>query len=207
MSRRLLGNFWNRLVMDRRNWWLPLSAVLMIGLGSMIYVGTRTYQDAPPIPDFVSESGQMLLPAAAITRGQIVFLKYGLMNYGSMFGDGAGRGPDFTADALHAMARAMRDHHASRDGVDVATALARAQAEIRENRYTAADNRVILGEAQAYAVRELERRYLAMFRGEGSEECLSSFFNREESQVEKLIDGEAGSGERCEERGGTRDRC
>ena len=47
----------------------------------------------------------------------------------------------------------------------------------------------------------------SFFRGEGSEECLSSFFNREESQVEKLIDGEAGSGERCEERGGTRDRC
>ncbi|MBI3094062.1 MAG: cbb3-type cytochrome c oxidase subunit I [Rhodocyclales bacterium] len=169
MSRHLLGNFWNRLVMDRRNWWLPLSAVLFIGLGSMIYVGTRTYQDAPPIPDFVAESGETLLPAAAITRGQIVFLKYGLMNYGSMFGDGAGRGPDFTADALHAMARAMRDHHASRDGVDVATAVARTQAEIRNNRHVAADNRVTLGEAQAYAVRELERRYAAMFRGEGEE--------------------------------------
>ena len=51
-----------------------------IGLGSMIFVGTRTYQDSPPIPDFVSDSGEMLVPAAAITRGQIVFLKYGLMN-------------------------------------------------------------------------------------------------------------------------------
>ncbi len=169
MSFRLLGNFWNRMVMDRRNWWLPLTVVLVVGMGSMIFVGTRTYQDAPPIPDFVSDSGETLVPAAAITRGQIVFLKYGLMNYGSMFGDGAGRGPDFTADALHVTARAMRDHHASRDGVDVAAALARAQAEIRENRYTATDNRVILGEAQAYAVRELERRYLAMFRGEGTE--------------------------------------
>jgi len=169
MSFRLLGNFWNRMVMDRRNWWLPLTVVLVVGMGSMIFVGTRTYQDAPPIPDFVSESGETLVSAAAITRGQIVFLKYGLMNYGSMFGDGAGRGPDFTADALHVTARAMRDHHASRDGVDVAAALARAQAEIRENRYTATDNRVILGEAQAYAVRELERRYLAMFRGEGTE--------------------------------------
>lgn len=169
MSIRLLGNFWNRLVMDRRNWWLPLTVVLVIGMGSMIFVGTRTYQDAPPIPDFVSESGETLVPAAAITRGQIVFLKYGLMNYGSMFGDGAGRGPDFTADALHATARAMRDHHASHEGVDVAVAQARAQAEIRENRYAAANNQVILSEAQAYAARELERRYTAMFRGEGTE--------------------------------------
>jgi nitric oxide reductase subunit B len=169
MNKRLLGNLWNRLVMDRRNWWLPLAVVLVIGLGSMIFVGTRTYQDAPPIPDFVAETGEMLVPAAAITRGQIVFLKYGLMNYGSMFGDGAGRGPDFTADALHAIARAMRDHHASREGVDMASAEARTRTEIRNNRYDSAGNQVTLGEAQAYAARELERRYAAMFRGEGEE--------------------------------------
>ena len=165
----LLGGSWRRLVMDRRNWWLPLLVVLLIGVGSMLFVGTRTYQDAPPIPDFVSEAGEVLVPAAAVTRGQVVFLKYGLMNHGSMFGDGAGRGPDFTADALHAMARAMQDHHASADGVDAATALARTQAEIRRNRYDAAANRTTLGEAQAFAARELERRYAAMFRGEGAE--------------------------------------
>ncbi len=162
-------NLWNRLVMDRRNWWLPLLVVLAIGLGSMLFVGTRTYQDAPPIPEFVAESGETVVSAAAITRGQIVFLKYGLMNYGSMFGDGAGRGPDFTADALHAMALAMRDFHASREGVDAAGAQARAQAEIRHNRYDPASNRTTLGEAQAYAARELGRRTAAMFRGEGTE--------------------------------------
>ncbi|MEI2652448.1 MAG: hypothetical protein V9G12_09885 [Microthrixaceae bacterium] len=164
-----IGGLWNRLVMNRRNWWLPLAFVLTIGLGSMIFVGTRTYQDAPPIPDFVAESGETVVAAAAITRGQLVFLKYGLMNYGSMFGDGAGRGPDFTADALHGMARAMRDHHASRDGIEPAAALALAQAEIRRNRHDPASNRVTVGEAQAYAFRELERRYAAMFRGEGAE--------------------------------------
>ena len=155
--------------MDRRNWWLPLLVVLTIGLGSMIFVGTRTYQDAPPIPDFVAESGETVVSAAAITRGQIVFLKYGLMNHGSMFGDGAGRGPDFTADALHAMALAMRDYHASREGVDAAGAQARVQAEIRHNRFDPASNRATVGAAQAYAARELERRYAAMFRGEGTE--------------------------------------
>ncbi len=110
-----------------------------------------------------------MVSAAAITRGQIVFLKYGLMNHGSMFGDGAGRGPDFTADALHAMALAMRDYHASREGVDAAGAQARVQAEIRHNRFDPASNRATVGAAQAYAARELERRYAAMFRGEGTE--------------------------------------
>jgi len=164
-----LGAVWNRLVMNRHNWWLPLALVLATGLGSMVYVGTRTYQDAPPIADFVTESGETVVAAAAITRGQLVFLRYGLMNHGSMFGDGAGRGPDFTADALHAMARAMRDHHASREGIEPAAALALAQAEIRRNRHDPATNRVTVGAAQAYAIRELERRYAAMFRGEGAE--------------------------------------
>ncbi|MDD5324601.1 MAG: hypothetical protein PHR71_04715, partial [Polaromonas sp.] len=162
-----LGRLWNRWVMNRRNWWLPLTVVLLTGLGSMIFVGTRTYQDAPPVPDFVSNRGETLVASAAITRGQVVFLKYGLMDYGSMFGDGAGRGPDFTADALHHMASAMRDHYASREGVEPAVALARAQAEIRHNRFDEANNRVTLSDAQAYAYRELERRYAAMFRGEG----------------------------------------
>ncbi|MFZ5511572.1 MAG: hypothetical protein ACOZCP_16125, partial [Pseudomonadota bacterium] len=113
---RTLGGWWNRWVMNRRNWWLPLALVLATGVGSMLFVGTRTYLDAPPIPDFVSASGDRVVDAAAITRGQKVFLRHGLMNYGSMFGDGAGRGPDFTADALQHMARAMRDFHASAEG-------------------------------------------------------------------------------------------
>ena len=162
-----LGRLWNRWVMNRRNWWLPLTVVLLTGLGSMIFVGTRTYQDAPPVPDFVSNRGETLVASAAITRGQVVFLKYGLMDYGSLVGEGAGRGPDLTADALHHMASAMRDHYASREGVEPAVALARAQAEIRHNRFDEANNRVTLSDAQAYAYRELERRYAAMFRGEG----------------------------------------
>ncbi len=164
-----LGGLWSRLVMNRRNWWLPLAIVMAVGVGSMLYVGTRTYEDAPPIPDFVAETGETVVAAAAILRGQAVFLKYGLMNHGSMFGDGAGRGPDFTADALHAMARAMRDHHASRQGIEPAAALALAQGEIRRNRLDAQTNRVTLGEAQAYAAREIGRRTAAMFRGEGAE--------------------------------------
>ena len=58
-----IGGGWNRLVMNRRNWWLPLAIVLAVGLGSMIFVGTRTYQDAPPIPDFVAESGETVVAA------------------------------------------------------------------------------------------------------------------------------------------------
>ncbi|HLT27128.1 MAG TPA: hypothetical protein VK047_10600, partial [Zeimonas sp.] len=164
-----LGRLWNRYVMHRRRWWVPLSLVLSIGVASMLYMGVRTYDDAPPIADFVDEKGRTQVAADAIVRGQAVFLKYGLMNYGSFFGDGAGRGPDFTADALHGVAIALRDHYASRDGVDADSALATAQRTIRRNRYDESTNIVRIDDAQAYAARELQRLVLARFRGEGSE--------------------------------------
>lgn len=164
-----LGRLWNRYVMHRRRWWVPLSLVLSIGVASMLYMGVRTYDDAPPIADFVDEKGRTQVAADAIVRGQAVFLKYGLMNYGSFFGDGAGRGPDFTADALHGVAIALRDHYASRDGVDADSALATAQRTIRRNRYDESTNTVRIDDAQAYAARELQRLVLARFRGEGRE--------------------------------------
>ncbi|MCD6681810.1 MAG: cbb3-type cytochrome c oxidase subunit I [Burkholderiaceae bacterium] len=163
------GRLWNRYVMHRRRWWIPLAAVLAIGVLSMLYMGARTYSDAPPVPDFVDDKGATQVAADAIRRGQAVFLKYGLMNYGSFFGDGAGRGPDFTADALHRVAIAMRDWHASRNGVDADSALAAAQRELRRNLYDEPTNTVRIGAAQAYAARDLERQVAARFRGEGNE--------------------------------------
>mgnify|MGYP002620806079 FL=1 len=180
-----VDRYWNRLVMSRRNWWLPLTIVLGIGIGSMLFMGARTYLDAPPIPSFVDEQGTTVIAAEAVTRGQVVFLKYGLMNYGSMFGDGAGRGPDFTADALHQMARAMRDYHAS-STVDADTALATAQREIKRNRYDETTNTVTMGAAQTFAVRQLERHVAAMFRGEGSNAFHPAGYITDEAELRDL---------------------
>ena len=43
--------------------------------------------------------------------GQEVFLRNGLMEYGSIFGHGAYLGPDFTADYLHRAALIAIDHY------------------------------------------------------------------------------------------------
>ncbi len=171
-----LGGWWNHWVMKRSNWWAPLLVVMVIGIGSMLFVGTRTYQDAPPIPDFTAPDGRVLVSRDSILRGQAVFQKYALMDYGSMFGDGAARGPDYTADALQALARAMQTHYAAQPGQDAlaadlrdAAALVRVQREIKRNTHDPATGRAALGAAQAHAWDELVRRYSAMFRGEGPE--------------------------------------
>ena len=46
-------------------------------------------------------NGQLLFTGEDVSAGQEVFLKNGLMEYGSIFGHGAYLGPDFTADYLH----------------------------------------------------------------------------------------------------------
>ena len=46
-----------------------------------------------------------------ITAGQGVFLRNGLMQYGSIFGHGAYLGPDFTADYLRRSALSVRESY------------------------------------------------------------------------------------------------
>jgi nitric oxide reductase large subunit len=66
----------------------------------LIYLGMATYSGAPPLAGFASPSGEMVIPRRQIIHGEKVFHLRGLMSYGSFWGDGAERGPDFTADAL-----------------------------------------------------------------------------------------------------------
>lgn len=158
---------WQRYVMKPANWWIPLVLVLFVGIGSVVFVGTRTYTDAPPRPDFVSAQGKIVFSEQQIIRGQVLFLKHALMDYGSMFGDGALRGPDFTADALHQIALDMRDYYARQAGGGEPAqdmALARTRRELRHNGHDDADNQVILSAGQVYAASALVAHYDRMIR-------------------------------------------
>lgn len=87
-------------------WWRRASLLTaVIGFSVLILVTSMVYRDAPPIPDkVVSTSGSVLFTAQDITAGQQVFLKYGLMDNGSIWGHGALLGPDFSANYLHSLA-------------------------------------------------------------------------------------------------------
>ncbi|MFN8331267.1 MAG: hypothetical protein U0T81_08625 [Saprospiraceae bacterium] len=87
--------------MNTKNWWGPLTFILIISLLGVGMIAFQTYTDAPPMVGFKDGKGQPVFDQKVIERGQEVFHKYALMEYGSYFGDGAQRGPDFTAQALH----------------------------------------------------------------------------------------------------------
>ena len=98
-------------------WWLrSIAIVLVIGFAVLIAITVLAYRNAPPIPRLVADpQGELLFTDADVGDGQAVFLKYGLMDNGSIWGHGAYIGPDFSAEALHRM------------GVDTAASLAQTQ--------------------------------------------------------------------------------
>ena len=87
-------NFINYLL-HPKNWWLPLLVIFVISIAGVTMIGVHTYTEAPPIPTYVSSKNETVFSKEDVLKGQAVFQKYALMEYGSMFGDGANRGPDF----------------------------------------------------------------------------------------------------------------
>jgi nitric oxide reductase subunit B len=87
-------------------WWRnSVILVLAFGFTVLIWITVRAYQDAPPIPEkVVGPSGEIIFTRGDILAGQQVFLKYGLMENGTIWGHGAYLGPDFSAEYLHTLA-------------------------------------------------------------------------------------------------------
>ena len=158
--------------MDPRNWWGPLVFILIISLLGVGLIGYQTYNDAPPMTGFMTESGDLVISKKTIEDGQIIFHKYALMEYGSMFGDGAQRGPDFTAEALHQISIFMGDFYTkefersnSRSPNDMESRIIKenVKIELKINNYNEEKNIVILTKAQEFALEELKQYYIDIY--------------------------------------------
>ena len=86
-------------------WWRrAVILTLVVCFGIQVWIACLAYQGAPPIPDrVVNQAGQTLFTGNDIRSGQQVFLKYGLMENGTIWGHGAYLGPDFSAQYLHTL--------------------------------------------------------------------------------------------------------
>ena len=156
-------------LLNPKNWWVPLLIIFSVSIAGVSMIGIHTYTEAPPIPDYVSDNGEIIIPGSEILDGQAVFQEYALMEYGSMFGDGANRGPDYTAEALHRMSEYMNDYYKSRlntgdnSEFTVKGAQEQVRLEIKTNRYEKTTNRVILTESQITALSSLQEYYKNVF--------------------------------------------
>ena len=92
-------------------WWRHAVILVMVfGFSVLTVVTVLTYTNAPPIPERVTDAaGATLFTREDVEHGQEVFLKYGLMEHGTLWGHGAYLGPDYSAEYLHRLAEIARD--------------------------------------------------------------------------------------------------
>jgi nitric oxide reductase subunit B len=144
-------------------WFQATLVTFLIGFSILGYLAYRVYGDSPPIPDeVVTPAGEAIFSGADIMGGQHVFQKYGLMQYGTIFGHGAYLGPDFTAQYLHMAGEHMLAHHRQK-GLSEAEALAAVQNDFKENRYDPRIGRLWLTESQVQAFEYMREFYSDYF--------------------------------------------
>ena len=170
------------LLLNKKYWFAHFWIVSIISILGLVYMGGATYMGAPPVPTYVASNGEVIITEAEIMKGQEIFHLRGLMNYGSFWGDGAERGPDFTAETLHTMAVAMKGYYAEQlkpgsvtqddklrkwkfdiSEYDEGAIETRVKKELHNNTYTEERNRVVLNDAQIYGIEYVRWYYEQMF--------------------------------------------
>ncbi|WP_375771659.1 cbb3-type cytochrome c oxidase subunit I [Archangium gephyra] len=144
-----------------RGWVQAAALVMLFGFFVLGLLAYRAHTDSAPIPQrTVTPDGGLLFTGEDILAGQEVFLRNGLMQYGSVFGHGAYLGPDYTADYLRRAALFVRERLG---GQEDAAAAARTVRDFKENRYDPATGTLVLTAEQAGAFEALTKHYHAAF--------------------------------------------
>ena len=157
-------------VMNPKKWWIPLTFIFVVSFTGVGLIGFETYFEAPPIPTFVNAAGDPVITNTDILDGQAIFQRSALMDYGSMFGDGANRGPDFTAQALHQITIYLRQYYGNEpdltklEFLDVNELV---KHELKANKYQKTNNIVNITNAQEYAYSQLVKYYEDYFLKSG----------------------------------------
>ncbi len=85
-----------------RRLWIAFALVLTVSFTILGWIGTRIYEEAPPIANtVVTTENKVLIESNDIQAGQNVWQTLGGMEVGSIWGHGSYVAPDWTADWLH----------------------------------------------------------------------------------------------------------
>ena len=162
-------------------WWRRAAlAVLTFGFAVLIQLTVKVHHDAPPIPDrVVGPAGLIIFGKQDIQRGQEVFLKYGLMDNGSIWGHGGYLGPDFSAQYLHNLALDVADTLSERRfnagfdalaGEDRSIVEALVKSVLKQNRFNPESGTLIYTEGEERSFqrqRDWWRQYFSSPEGNG----------------------------------------
>ncbi|HOL72973.1 MAG TPA: nitric-oxide reductase large subunit [Bryobacteraceae bacterium] len=153
--------------------WVSFGIVVILSFGILGWIGTRIYQEMPPIPDRVlTTAGEEVIPSGDIGKGQNVWQSLGGMEVGSIWGHGSYIAPDWTADWLHREAVFVLNEWANNDygkpfdqlpEEEKAKLQGRLQQMYRANNYNPADNTLRIEPVRARAFEAVLAHYTDVF--------------------------------------------
>jgi nitric oxide reductase subunit B len=154
--------------------WISFAAVLLISFSVLGWIGTRIYQEMPPLPSsIVTTQGTVVVADGDVARGQNVWQSMGGMEIGSIWGHGSYVAPDWTADWLHREASFVLDSWASSEfgkryeelaAEDQAKLRGRLEQIYRHNGYDAGSNSIRIEPVRAQAFESCLEHFSEVFR-------------------------------------------
>lgn len=102
--------------MNMKQLWIAFALVMILSFAVLGWIGTRIYQEMPPLPDrVVTTDGTVVIDVGEIQAGQNAWQSLGGMEVGSIWGHGSYVAPDWTADWLHREATFILDRWANEE--------------------------------------------------------------------------------------------
>ncbi|WP_226481996.1 nitric-oxide reductase large subunit [Natrinema amylolyticum] len=174
-------------------------ALVALFVANLIAMGVGAWlsrERAPPIPDEIrGPDGDVVVTNDHVRLGKKLFQANGLMNLGSILGNGSYFGVDLTADALELKAEFMREYYARQRGEDSFEALdddERAAVADRVERELDADAPAgpvaRYSAAEAYAHRRIRERYVDRYYRGSPERGIPSEFVGSADHAERIAD-------------------
>ncbi|MCC7129033.1 MAG: cbb3-type cytochrome c oxidase subunit I [Anaerolineae bacterium] len=178
-------------------WWRNgVILVMIFGFSVLIWLSIRAYRDGPPIPErVVDAAGATVFTGADVMDGQHVFLRYGLMENGTVWGHGAYLGPDFTAEYLHTLALDAQEAAAQQGyqrswnnltSTEQAKVSAQVQQALKENRYDPATHVLTFTAAEAASFQSQIQKWSDYFAAPTSSAGLPPKFISDPEELRQL---------------------
>ena len=166
--------------MNTKKLWIGFILVMVVSFGVLGYFGIEIYREAPPIPEkVIGPDGSDIFTAQDIKDGQNIWQSLGGQEVGTVWGHGAYKAPDWTADWLHREAMfilekyAIADYSSSYEQLDdekKAMLQNRLQKELRTNTYDAATKTLTVSDLRIEAFKKISSHYQGLFM-DGSNEA------------------------------------
>ncbi len=178
-------------------WRNSVITIMIIMLSILVWMSVRSYTDAPPIPDKVlGPDNNVIFTKNDVTSGQAIFLKYGLMENGSIWGHGAYLGPDFSAQYLHnlyidAATEAARQKYNRPPGDLTSEERDAVKAEVsrllKTNRYDHRNGILPFTQAEAASFGRQQKLWKEYFENSGQDRGLTSGLISDSAEIRQLV--------------------